>query len=106
MGTRELHRMDTFPVRRLRELVEEWELVWENGQNNPRAAARRKKASPEDEGVDRGRFPYIDEQAGLLDELSLNEILRLNYKTKSRHHPKWKEIRYEMKRGHKQYLRR
>lgn len=102
---RDTYRMDRFPMRRLRTLVEEWELVWENGQNNPRAA-RQKKASQEDEGVDRGRFPYIDEQAGLLDELSLPEILRLNYKTKSRHHPKWKEIRYDQKRGHTQYLRR
>lgn len=94
----------TFPLRRLRQLVEEWEIVWENGQNNPRAAS--KKTNTLEGGPDRGRFPFIDEQAGLLDELTLKDILRLNYKTKSRHHPKWREIRYDMKRGHRQYLRR
>lgn len=98
-------QMQRFPVRRLQQLLEEWELIWENGQNNPRAGNDRNK--PQDEqGIDRGRFPFIDEQAGLLDELNLKEILRLNYKTKSRHHPKWREIRYEFKKGHRQYLRK
>jgi len=94
------------PVRRLMELVDEYEIVWENGQNNPRAGNNRKKPEDGVEEVDRGRFPFIDEQAGLLDELNLKEILRLNYKTKSRHHPKWREIRYDSKKGHTQYLRR
>jgi len=98
-------RQNQMPVRRLQELVDEYEMVWENGQNNPRAGNNRNK--PQDEaGIDRGRFPFIDEQAGLLDELNLKEILRLNYKTKSRHHPKWREIRYDFKKGHIQYLRR
>lgn len=99
------HHSGTFPVRRLQELVEEWEIVWEEGQNDPRRSSRAGRSEAE-EGVDRGHFPYIDEKASLIDDLTLKEILRLNYKTKSRRHPKWKEIQYEYQKGHRQYLRR
>lgn len=100
--------VETFPVRRLQELLEEWYLVWEDGQKDPRKERVVKgKAGDEDtKEVDRGRFPYIDEQAGLLDDVVLADILRLNHRIKSRRHPKWKEIQYEFKKGHRQYLRR
>lgn len=94
-----------FPVRRVQELVEEWELVWEAGQNNPNAERRPPKGDELNE-VDRGRFPYIDEQAGLLDDLKLDDILKLSHRTKNRRHPKWREIAYEYKKSHIQYLRR
>lgn len=88
---------DHFYVRRLRQLCEEYEIVWEKGQADDAA---------EDNESPRGRFPYIDEQASLVDELSLKSILRLRHKTKRRRSPAWIEAVYQMKRGHKQYLRR
>lgn len=101
-------RSDVFPVRRLYALCEEKELVWEGGQPDP--SRRQKRLSTDPEGgaakVDRGRFPYVDEQASLIDELGLREILRLRHRTNSRRHPKWLELRYWYKKWHRQYLRR
>lgn len=90
---------DTYLVRRLYELCEEREIVWEGGQHNPNA----------DDGAQEGptgRFPHVDEQASLVDELTLKEILRLRHKTNSRRHPIWTEKTYQCRVWHKQYLRR
>lgn len=86
-----------FHVRRLMQLCEEWEITWEGGQ-----------AEDEDEENEpaRGRFPYIDEQASLVDELTLKSILRLRHKTKCRRSPRWLEAVYHMKKGRSSYLRR
>eukprot|EP00435_Cladocopium_sp_Y103_P053650 s699_g17.t1 len=81
-------RPNLFVARKLRQLCEEKEI---------RASG---------EGPDRGNFPYVDEQASLLDELTLNEILRIRHKTNSRRHPKWKEVQYWFKRWHGIYLRK
>merc|ERR1712129_206794 len=59
-----------------------------------------------EQSADRGRFPYVDEKASLIDELNLREILKLRHRTKSRHHPKRKEVRYCFKKWQQQYLRR
>ncbi|CAJ1413870.1 unnamed protein product [Effrenium voratum] len=91
---------NNFKVRRLFELCEEKEIVWDGGQIGARRRTGREEASK------RGNFPYIDEQAGLLDELNLDEILRLRHKTKSRRLPKWKAISWWFKRWHRVYLRR
>lgn len=97
---------ETFVVRRLYELCEEWELVWEGGQNDPRKPQQRRSLLGDAPAIDRGRFPFVDEQASLMDELSLREILRLSHRTKSRRHPKWRETAYWYKKCHRQYLRR
>eukprot|EP00931_Biecheleriopsis_adriatica_P120303 TRINITY_DN95417_c0_g1_i1.p1 TRINITY_DN95417_c0_g1~~TRINITY_DN95417_c0_g1_i1.p1 ORF type:complete len:312 (+),score=69.97 TRINITY_DN95417_c0_g1_i1:66-938(+) len=89
-----------FQVRRLYQLCAEKEIIWDNGLNDPRRYDK-------DEGAGSlGRFPYIDEQAGLLDELQLREILRLSHRRKERRHPKWKEIQFWFKKWRSQYLRR
>jgi len=91
-----------FKVRRLMNLLEEQEIVWSSGRRlQTRRAARSRSADDP-----RGNFPYIDEKAGLLDELDLAEILRVNYKTNSRRLPKWKEIQFWFKKWHRVYLRR
>lgn len=91
--------LDMFPVRRLYQLCDEKEIIWDGGLNDPRKYDTA-------EGGPRGRFPYVDDHAGLLDELSLSEILRVSHRTNSRRHPKWKEIQYWFKRWHRMYLRR
>jgi len=96
---------ESFPVQRLAELLEEKEIVWMYGQNKPRARTARKQFG-EEAKRDRGRFPAIDEHATLIDDLDNKEILRLAHSTKSRRQPKWKEIVYEEKKGHRSYLRR
>lgn len=99
--------VEHFPIVRLSELLEEKEIVWTFGQNKPRSRASRPAQGLDGQVVrDRGRFPTIDEQASLIDELTQKEILKLAYKRRSRRHPKWQEIAYEAKKGHKSFLRR
>mmetsp|Transcript_43112 Transcript_43112/g.100475 ORF Transcript_43112/g.100475 Transcript_43112/m.100475 type:complete len:291 (-) Transcript_43112:33-905(-) len=93
------NRTSFFKVRRLMELLEEEEIVWKDGQSGQRRGAKTTQDN-------RGNFPYIDERAGLLDELNLADILRLRHKTNSRRHPKWKEIQFWFKKWHRSYLRR
>jgi len=89
-----------FHARRLYQLCEEKEIVWDNGLNDPR------RHDVDDGRGGRGHFPYIDEKAGLIDELTLKEILRIGHRTNSRRHPKWKELQFWYKKWHRQYLRR
>lgn len=95
-------RPNFFVVRQLRQLCEEKEIVFKDGIAGLRDPRQRAGA----EGIDRGNFPYVDEQASLLDELTLDEILRIRHKTNSRRHPKWKEVQYWFKRWHGIYLRK
>eukprot|EP00928_Gymnodinium_smaydae_P014227 TRINITY_DN1517_c0_g1_i2.p1 TRINITY_DN1517_c0_g1~~TRINITY_DN1517_c0_g1_i2.p1 ORF type:complete len:380 (+),score=64.08 TRINITY_DN1517_c0_g1_i2:148-1140(+) len=91
---------ESFAVKRLYELCEEKEIVWSWGQRDPNVD-RNDGASG-----DHGRFPHVDEQANLVDELKLDAILKLRHKTNGRRRQKWTEIQYEFKRRHQQYLRR
>lgn len=101
-----------FYVRRLAELLEEKEIVWADGQTDPKALAGKSRGgnliggTPGQEARDRGQFPYVDEQASLIDNLDLAEILRLKHRINKRRHPKWQEVQYQYKKWHKQYLRR
>lgn len=111
--TEDRRAQGTFPVRRLYELVEEHEIVWKDGLNKVGASsAKARKDGKDKDGAeleevkDRGRFPFIDEQASLIDELGLQEILKHRHRINSRRHPKWREIQYENKKGQKSYLRR
>ncbi|CAK9043171.1 unnamed protein product [Durusdinium trenchii] len=66
----------------------------------------RRSSSREEGNETRGHFPYIDERVSMLDEVTLDKILRIRHKTNSRRHPKWQEIQYWIKRWHRFYLRR
>jgi len=91
-----------FYNRRLYKLYEEKEIAWLGGQLDVRKLSRRGG-----DGTDeRGHFPYVDEQASLIDDLQLKEILRLKHRINRRRHFKWLEITYQYKKWHQQYLRR
>lgn len=95
---------DQFHNRRLYKLLEEKEIVWERGQLDVRKLSKR-GAEGESDGS-RGNFPFVDEQASLIDDLQLREILRLRHRINRRRHFKWIAIRYQYKKWHAQYLRR
>jgi len=97
---------DLFHSRRLFMLLEEQEIVWTGGQLDLRKMARKGAGGNEDSTKERGHFPYVDEQASLIDDLQLREILRLRHRINRRRHFKWMEIAYQYKRWHQQYLRR
>jgi len=101
-------------VARFYELCEEKEILWHDvavntrgrplgGQQGPRGAEQQGDAA---RGPDRGHFPYIDEQAALVDELRLDEVLRLRHRRNERRHPKWIEKAYQTRQRHKKYLHR
>lgn len=93
-----------FPVRRLEELMHEQEIVWDGGLQKPKDDNKYGEAGGGE--ISRGHFPYIDEQASLVQEFTLSDILRLAHKTKSRRHPKWLTFQFEQKKRHSAYLRR
>lgn len=99
---------DVFHIRRLYELCEEKEIAYEGRleKMDGQAQGTRIPDGLSEKPADRGRFPYVDEKASLIDELKLRDILKLRHKTNSRHHPKWKEVRYWFKKWQQQYLRR
>jgi len=90
------HGTSPFVLKRLYELCEEKEIVWEKGQDRP-----EDRKTPLEM-----RFPYVDEQASLMDELPLKDILRFRHRTKSRRKPWWREIQFYRKQCHRQFLRR
>ncbi|CAK0790416.1 unnamed protein product, partial [Prorocentrum cordatum] len=103
---------ETFPEARFYELCEENETLWHEVAVNargrplgdwqgPRGAEQQGDAA---RGPDRGHFPYIDEQAALVDELRLDEVLRLRHRRSERRHPKWIEKAYQAKPRHEKYL--
>lgn len=92
-----------FYNRRLYKLYEEKEIAWLGGQLDVRKLARKGG----DGTAERGHFPYVDEQASLIDDLQLKEILRFSrHRINRRRHFKWLEISYQYKKWHQQYLRR
>jgi len=91
---------ETFPVRRLYEICEEREIVWDKGQ------ADFSRDGHQDTEQKATGFPYVDESVGSVEDLLLRDILKLKHKTNRRRHPKWLEIRWQRQQWHKQYLRR
>lgn len=100
----EASETDQFHNRRLYKLLEEKEIVWERGQLDVRKLSKRGTEGESDGS--RGNFPFVDEQASLIDDLQLREILRLRHRINRRRHFKWIAIRYQYKKWHAQYLRR
>jgi len=92
-------KLGMFSLRRLRELCEEYEIVWHFGQVDP-GSARQAEANS------REKFPYVDEQASLVDDLRLNQIQQFRHRINSRRKPLWRAITNQEKLFHKQYLRR
>lgn len=94
-----------FYVRRLQELLEEEKIVWAGGLNKPREQDPFADAKDPTK-VNRGHFPYIDEQVGLIAELQLKTILQKAHRINGRRHPKWLAIQQVHKRGRANYERR
>jgi len=51
-------------------------------------------------------FPYVEETASLVPDLSLKNILHSRHKTRSRRHPKWLEVKWFQRKWHNMYLHR
>jgi len=86
---------DVFAVRRLYEVCDEWETVWEKAANN----------TDDENSDDEGRFPYVNEDATLVGQVRMNDILRVRHRTNWSSKPYWVEYRYQKKKRKQKYLR-
>jgi hypothetical protein len=76
---------NTFPVKRIHHLCGQFETVWRKSRF---VGSRGKFNSPDDE-TNRGPFPYVDEKATVLGELTRLEILKTRHRVNSNSHPVW-----------------
>eukprot|EP00397_Hematodinium_sp_SG-2012_P050184 GEMP01058209.1.p1 GENE.GEMP01058209.1~~GEMP01058209.1.p1 ORF type:complete len:257 (+),score=23.62 GEMP01058209.1:119-889(+) len=51
-------------------------------------------------------FPYVDENASVMADLGLKDILHSRHKTRTRRHPKWVEIQWWLRKWKNAYLHR
>ena len=78
---------DSFPVKRLYNLCNLYSSVWDT---NSSRGYRGRSASSDQVSVDgRGPFPYVDDRATVLTELTKNHILQTRHRVNSESHPKW-----------------
>lgn len=91
--------LNTFPIKRLHHICNLYESNSRKYRTGPVAS------SPPGANEDpRGSFPYVDEKATILGELSGTEILRTRHRVNSHSHPRW-SIRTIRQRRRKQLLR-
>jgi hypothetical protein len=81
--------VDSFPIKRLYNLCNIYDSVW-----NPQSSRRsRGRAAGEPSTVassdSRGPFPYVDDRATVLNELTKSHIQQLRHRVNSENHPKW-----------------
>lgn len=88
--------------RRIYRLCHQYETIWK-----PHFRAEDMVGQGED-GADGSAdsFPYVEETASLVPDLSLKNILHSRHKTRSRRHPKWLEVKWFQRKWHNMYLHR
>jgi hypothetical protein len=78
---------DSFPVKRLYNLCNLYSAVWDT---NSSRGLRGRSAGSGGMSIDgRGPFPYVDDRATVLTELTKNHILQTRHRVNSESHPKW-----------------
>lgn len=97
--------VDSFPIKRLYNICSTYSSVW-----NPKKLKQgdRSKISAKlhvsESAESRGAFPYVDERATVLPELTKSAILQTRHRVNSDSHPKW-ALRTLRRRRRKQLLR-
>ena len=92
--------LNTFPIKRIHHLCNTYESHWRKHRVD---RIRSSGTGGENEDA-RGPFPYVDDKATVLGELSRAEILRTRHRVNSYSHPRW-AIRTIRRRKRKQLLR-
>jgi len=84
--------------RRMYRLCHQYESIWK--------PFFRKEDRDTDGASEDNNFPYVEETASLVPDLSLKNILHSRHKTRSRRHPKWLEVKWFQRKWHNAYLHR
>ncbi len=77
----------SFPIKRLFNLCNLYENVWASPKKD--WLKTRPSGSSLDSSQSHGPFPYVDEKATVLSELTKGEILKTRHRVNSNSHPKW-----------------
>ena len=81
---------DSFPVKRLYNLCQTYSSVWNTSLSR---GLRGRSSNPQKAATDvslrRGPFPYVDDKAAVLNELTKAHILQTRHRVNSDAHPKW-----------------
>lgn len=102
MNTRLCHCiLNTFPIRRVNHLCNQYDSIWKKSRTV--GVSRDGNISGLSYGL-RGPFPYVDDKATVLGELTKGEILRTRHRVNSNSHPRW-AIRTIRRRKRKQLLK-
>ena len=79
---------DTFPVKRLYNICQLYSNVWSSSLDKS-SRGRKSDSTKGDVSDARGPFPYVDDRATVLGELTKNHILQTRHRVNSDSHPKW-----------------
>lgn len=86
--------VDQFPVKRLFNVCKEYHDVWDTSRFKKfgLSASNKNSSNP---------FPYVDERAAVLQELTKTQILKTRHRVNSDSHPKWalRTIRRRRRKG-------
>lgn len=77
---------DTFPVKRLYNICQTYLSVWNVRDIKPVRVASTVLSSPQTESI---RFPFVDDRATVLSELTKASIFQTRHRVNSCAHPKW-----------------
>lgn len=75
-------KLETFPLKRLYSITQLYESVWKPSSRRSRNAV----AAGDD---NRGPFPFVDDRATVLNELTKQHIMQSRHRVNSENHPKW-----------------
>ncbi len=97
--------LESFPIKRLYNLCNTYSSVWSPRKLKPGDRGKISTKQQKSESVDsRGPFPYVDERATVLPELTKSAILQTRHRVNSEAHPRW-ALRTLRKRRRNQLLR-
>mmetsp|Transcript_7836 Transcript_7836/g.17209 ORF Transcript_7836/g.17209 Transcript_7836/m.17209 type:complete len:331 (-) Transcript_7836:12-1004(-) len=105
---RKAFELEIFRLRHLYALLERREFLSPGIPRKPREDAGPRSGTNDSKlskVADRGRFPFVDENASLVEDLTLKTIMRIRHRINSRRNPLRKEVAYQRKKWKAKYLR-
>ena len=96
-------RSESFPIRKLFALCEEYMAVWEKDKLYGNGM---KSAGKESFSERRGPFPFVDEGVGLIRELTHGDIFFTRSRVREWRHPKWKVYQWWRRKYFNEFIAR
>jgi hypothetical protein len=79
--------IETFPIKRLFNICNTYANVWDNRRSN--LSGKLVPEKQDGSGIPRGPFPYVDDRATVLSELTKSTILKTRHRVNASSHPSW-----------------